>query len=189
MLIGLLVLAAEDATGQPAWATALAILSIFFVGLSFAAYVVELHAIRSQNRGIGAVHIGEAMAALTRTFLEYPELRPFIYDGAEPPADPRERARVDALAELYVDFTALTLNNLQLLPDDQHEGWRAYFRDLGERSPAIRAYYLRNREWYEDHVRDVLDPVCVRDEAQEPPEPVTDHVAAIPEDGASDHSK
>lgn len=139
-------------------ATAIAVLSIFLVGLSFLAYVVELRAIHKQNRAIGAQNIGQVMHDLNKLFLEMPELHPYFAGGLEAPTDDEIlRTRVQVMAEMFVDFMAMTLNQAPLLPADHVEGWRRYFADLAKGSPAIQDFWRANCQWYEGPVWELID--------------------------------
>lgn len=139
-------------------ATGLALLSILLVVLSFLAYIVELRSLHRQNRAIGAQNIAQVMHDLNKQFLEMPELRPYFAGGLEVPTDDDIlRARVEVMAEMFVDFMTMTLNQAPLLPEDHVAGWRLYFADLAKGSPAIQDYWRANCSWYEGPVWDLID--------------------------------
>jgi hypothetical protein len=82
------------------------------------------------------------MADMNRFFLENLDLRPYFYDGEEPPSVKGERERVLAAAEMYLN---LMDNVLTQLPTLSRGGiaadWEAYFRDVYTSSPVIREFW------------------------------------------------
>ena len=144
-------------------ATALALLSVILVTLSFVAYIVELRAIHRQNRALGAQNVEQVMHDLNKHFLTMPELHPYFFGGLELPRDDEElRTRVLVLAEMFVDFMSMTLNQAPLLPRDHQQGWRSYFAALVRSSPAIQEYWKENCDWYEGPVWQLIDNLVPR---------------------------
>ncbi len=102
------------------------------------------------------------MMEIDRLFFEHPEIRPYFYDNQPPPDDPHEAARIEALAELFMDFLDMVIVLETTTPPELNipwAEWQDYIADLYLSSPAIRHFYRTNRDWYDTKVRELLDPL------------------------------
>lgn len=103
--------------------------------------------------------LSQIMLDVDRLFINYPSLRPYFYDNVGEPDDPAKRNRLSAIAETYVDMMDNFLIQAPHLEQFIAEPWDDYFRDLMGRSPAIRRFWSEHRQWYGEHMRQLLDPV------------------------------
>lgn len=94
---------------------------------------------------------------LDKTFVEYPDLRPYVYDGKTVELDDPNRHRVQAVAELVLDtFEWIWLRQKDLNAKDE-DGWRAYIADTFSSSPALQQHYARFASWYPGITRLIAD--------------------------------
>jgi hypothetical protein len=81
--------------------------------------------------------ITESMLEVDKIFFENPQYRKYFYGGAEPPADPDEYERVEALAELMLDFMDNCVAQQDRLDSGMAEGWMDYVNEMLETSPIM----------------------------------------------------
>ncbi len=77
---------------------------------------------------------------------------------------PEERERVEATAELFINFMDNVLTQMPLLPSNLADPWRTYFGSVTTSSPVLCEFWERRREWYSEEMRALLDPLIVRPE-------------------------
>jgi hypothetical protein len=82
-------------------------------------------------------------------FVSDPELRPYFWENADLPTDPRMRARILALATLYADSLSHGLMVSELADGtEKYEGWRSFATFLLRNSPAVRTVIGEHPEWW-----------------------------------------
>lgn len=87
----------------------------------------------------------ELFLELDRSLLQYPEIRPYFYEGAQMTTDDQNRNRVLTMAELFLDvFEWIGLREYGLSEDD----WREYTSAVFRNSPALREYHQAHPEWH-----------------------------------------
>lgn len=90
----------------------------------------------------------DLLRELDKTFLEYPDLRPYFYDGKPFDVDDPNRDRVLAAAELVLDAFEWIWYRQDKLNAKSEEGWRAYTIDTFSSSPVLQQHYLASESWY-----------------------------------------
>lgn len=134
--------------------------SDLILALTMIVFLVQSRHMARATRASVYQTVAEQMMSVDRLFIDHPELRPYLYDGQELPADPRERSRITATAELLVDFLDNIASQSRHIPDYLCGPWYVYFQDLARSSPAMRQFWLDRRSWYGDDMRRLLDDVC-----------------------------
>jgi hypothetical protein len=105
------------------------------------------------------------MLVINRLFIDRPLLRPYFYGKQElTDESPEERERVEATAELFINFIDNVLTQMPLLPSNLADPWRTYFVSVTTSSPVLCEFWERRREWYSEEMRALLDPLIVRPE-------------------------
>lgn len=123
--------------------------SVIINGLAFVGVIVSLLLLRSQGLAqrdatlvVGYQNMTAQMADMDRFFLENPALRPYFFNGEELPSASDDRARVLAVAEMYVNLMDNVLTQLPTLSQGGIAAdWEAYFGDVYRSSPAIRLFW------------------------------------------------
>jgi hypothetical protein len=96
--------------------------------------------------------IYDMMLDLDKFFIENPDLKPYIYDGATLPEGLEEGSpeyhRIMGTVELVLDFMDCAYSQFDLMPIHQRMGWIDYFIDIGASSPLIREMVESEPEWY-----------------------------------------
>jgi len=113
----------------------------------------------STNREALYQNVMKEMQDISKLFMEWPELRCYFYEGCAPPHEGELKVRVQIMSEMLVDFMGFTLNTYDHLSVDEKNGWTSYFADVARSSPALRSYWRDRREWYEQPVQELLDPI------------------------------
>jgi len=109
--------------------------------------------------------MNDNMLQINRLFVERPLLRSYFYGEQElTDESPEERERVEATAELFINFIDNVLTQMPLLPSNLAEPWRTYFGSVTTSSPVFRELWVRRREWYSEEMRALLDPLIARPE-------------------------
>jgi hypothetical protein len=125
--------------------------------LAFVGVIVSLLLLRNQGLAqrdatlvIAYQNMTAQMADMDRFFLENLDLRPYFFGGDEPPSAKDQHDRVLAVAEMYVNLMDNVLTQLPALNRDGIAAdWEAYFRDVYETSPAIRAFWAEHANtWF-----------------------------------------
>jgi hypothetical protein len=113
--------------------------------------------------------MNDSMLQINRLFIDRPLLRPYFYGHRElTDESPEERERVEATAELFINFTDNVLTQMPLLPTRLAEPWRTYFGSVTTSSPVVREFWKRRRGSYSDELRAFMDPLTVRSEQASP---------------------
>ncbi|WDZ84912.1 hypothetical protein [Micromonospora cathayae] len=94
---------------------------------------------------------------LDKTFVEYPETRPYIYDGKPVDPDDPDYHRVRAVAELVLDAFEWIWYRQRSLNAEGEWGWRAYIIDTFTSSPALQQHYASAASWYPGITRLIAD--------------------------------
>jgi hypothetical protein len=109
--------------------------------------------------------MNDNMLQINRLFIDRPLLRPYFYGEQElTDESPEERERVEATAELFINFIDNVLTQMPLLPSNLAEPWRTYFSSVIKGSPVLCDFWKRRREWYSEEMRALLDPLIFRPE-------------------------
>jgi hypothetical protein len=109
--------------------------------------------------------MNDNMLLINRLFIDRPLLRPYFYGKQElTDESPEERERVEATAELFINFIDNVLTQMPLLPSNLADPWRTYFVSVTTSSPVLCEFWERRREWYSEEMRALLDPLIVRPE-------------------------
>ncbi len=109
--------------------------------------------------------MNDNMLQINRLFVDRPSLRPYFYGEQElTDESAEERERVEATAELFINFIDNVLTQMPLLPSNLAEPWRTYFSSVTTSSSALCEFWVRRREWYSEEMRALLDPLMVRPE-------------------------
>lgn len=94
------------------------------------------------------------MISVSRVFIEYPEMREYFYGGKTPSEDDRQRA--EAIAVTIADAMDHVAAFLDPMPAPTQRAWKAYFRDMFDKSPMLRDYLREHVEWYGPKLREYL---------------------------------
>jgi hypothetical protein len=104
--------------------------------------------------------MNDNMLQINRLFVDRPSLRPYFYAGQELNHESsEERERVEATAELFINFIDNVLTQMPLLPSSLAQPWRTYFASVTTSSPVLCDFWKRRREWYSEEMRALLDPL------------------------------
>ena len=126
--------------------------ALAFVGVIVSLLLLRAQGLAARDATLVVVYqnMTAQMADMDRFLLEHLDLRPYFFDGKEPPRAEDERNRVLAVAEMYVNLmdNVLTqspvLNRAGITAD-----WEAYFRGVYETSPVIREFWAAHgSEWF-----------------------------------------
>ena len=149
-------------------ATTLAVLSVAFVAVTLIFnYVQAREVVRhstlftTTNRAVLLQGVTTAMHDISKILLAEPELYRYLYEGAELPVSEPERSKVCILAEMFLDLMSMTLNSECFFSEDYRRSWRQYFLDISVGSPAIRHFWLQNRDWYEPPLWELINDAVV----------------------------
>ncbi|MBO3749686.1 hypothetical protein J5X84_26705 [Streptosporangiaceae bacterium NEAU-GS5] len=105
------------------------------------------------NNSVGNALVMKEASDLLHRFLgilvQYPELRPYFYEGRIPPRSGRKRNRIDALSEALGDALDFGIMAVDMRPEvTPYEGWHAYADHMIESSPALSALIHRYPAWW-----------------------------------------
>jgi hypothetical protein len=127
--------------------------SAIFAGFGCIASALAIGYLARQTRYLaGQTKVGHDQAAIAvnhtilsslrelHGVLAQRELLPFFYDGAVCPRDDARHREVAVMADSFADILCSGLHAHEKMPATESlEPWRAYCRDMLERSPALRS--------------------------------------------------
>lgn len=83
--------------------------------------------------------------------LENPELRPYLYEGKQPPGeydDVKLAQRVKVACEMFSDLFELVCLQMEgMRKVKTWKGWQNYMTDVIASSPALRNHFRESAEW------------------------------------------
>ncbi|WP_431977223.1 hypothetical protein [Micromonospora haikouensis] len=94
---------------------------------------------------------------LDKTFIEYPEIRPYFYAGKPLALDDPQLPRVEAVAELVLDSFEWIWYRQESFDAENGGGWKAYMVDTFSSSPALQMHYAKSASWYPGITRLIAD--------------------------------
>ncbi|MDV6297466.1 hypothetical protein ACWEQV_29080 [Rhodococcus aetherivorans] len=86
---------------------------------------------------------------IDRIFIEYPELRPYFYEGQSPiDQDETLRQRVDAVSEFALDALECIWDHREKYTEMDRESWKIWINEFMASSPRMRGLYEDHTTWY-----------------------------------------
>lgn len=110
---------------------------------------------------------------LDKTFVEYPDIRPYFYEGKPADADDPNLQRVRAVAELVLDAFEWIWHRKEELNTEDETGWMNYIADTFFSSPALQQHYASFAHWYPGITRLITERGGASKEAAVDPRGVT----------------
>jgi hypothetical protein len=148
----------------------LAVITIGFLLVigSLLATWLQLKEVTEQNRMTVHSQRQAPTLALDRLFVEYPELRPYFYDGLDIDKKNPSFSRVQAVAEMHLDvfdyklkhaesFAAYQLASSGQSRDRHREVEKTWMRDMLRTSPILRRYGQQRKGWYSPELHHLLE--------------------------------
>ena len=144
--------------------TDVAQLGVSIIGFGFVWY---------QVRQLGKAVAGDAYTSLYeqyvevgKLFLERPHMRPYFYNDRAVDERARDGEKILAEVEIVSELMTGLLEHAALqrhsMPRKIYEEcWQAYTKERFEKSPALRAFWEKNKGWYAKKFHEVADD-CVR---------------------------
>ena len=135
------------------------------------------HQARITSAAAGESALRAAMThllAVTQPWLERPELRDYFYEPRSWPPDPRERSRLQTLAEMWADCISTALDATASVEAFKayETAWHSYASFMLERSFVLRTVIMEHHDWWPRlaSVAAAVTPVPLEDvaRAQEP---------------------
>lgn len=127
------------------------IFNVVTITLSFLTLVALLYQSMSLTKSLKTQsyqHIITSQTSVDRLFLEYPELRPFLYDNIDLPNPDTElgrRARV--VIDVALNVIDSTYQQRELIPDEMLNSWLHYASQVTN-NKGVRQFLTENPDWY-----------------------------------------
>jgi hypothetical protein len=108
-----------------------------------------------------ADNINSRVEAITRLFIEYPEMRPYFYKGQPIDESHVDHARAEAIAELLLD-TLYTISEEARRGGVLRPGQRAdpnaqaYVSDSFAQSPILVKFLTEHQSWYTEELVELM---------------------------------
>lgn len=112
---------------------------------------------RISSRAVAAQtlqNLTQEVIEISKIMVEYPELRPYFYEGEPITRDDPNYSRVMAVAEMYLDFLESFQDDYVRSLNGMGEGgevwdyWENYFKDMFATSPTICLLSIETQHWY-----------------------------------------
>jgi hypothetical protein len=101
--------------------------------------------------------------ALDKLFLDYPEIRPYFYEGKDLDEAHPLYPKVEAAAEMHLDVFDYNISFRKSFPQQYHhpEASECYIRDMLAKSPVMRRRLTKKAEWFSPDLRKLATlPPC-----------------------------
>jgi hypothetical protein len=108
-------------------------------------------------RGMARLNIMQEMIRLDQFFCDRPELREAIYGPPNGKENGPGSQRVDAAAEMIVDFAECLMFQAEHFDGEPLDAWVEYFQSITRKSEAVRQFWAANRHWYEEGMAILFD--------------------------------
>lgn len=142
--------------------TTIAVITLLVTAVGLFAISRQLEQSQASLLSNTSEHMYARMHDIHKVFIERPHLRAYFYQNIPAPRlddDADRYHEVMGATEMLCDFFHQVLVELDTVPEDDrkyspemyedlYSGWTAYIKDVYKRSPAFRAYYKENRNWY-----------------------------------------
>lgn len=93
----------------------------------------------------GVIHL---FGDIDKVMIEYPEIRPYFYQGKVVTSGDLNGPRVKATAELVLDVFEWVWHRQEKLSLEDKDGWEPYILEVFSNSPALREHYAKCSSWY-----------------------------------------
>ena len=127
------------------------IFNVVTITLSFLTLIALLYQSMSLTKSLKTQsyqHIITSQISVDRVFLEYPELRPFLYENVDLPNPDTElgrRARV--VIDVALNVIDSTYQQRELIPDEMLNSWLHYASQVTN-NKGVRQFLTENPDWY-----------------------------------------
>ncbi|KGA17812.1 hypothetical protein GM51_9685 [freshwater metagenome] len=127
------------------------IVNIMTVVFSFLTLIALLYQSMSLTKSLKTQsyqHIIDSQTSVDKIFLQYPELRPFLYDNVDLPNPDTElgrRARV--VIDVALNVIDSTYQQRDLIPDEMLGSWLHYASQVTN-NKGVRQFLTENPDWY-----------------------------------------
>jgi hypothetical protein len=117
-----------------------------------AGYALVTHrSLREAHRTYSAYvysSLAEGSRQMQQMLFESPELRPYFYEGLEPPEDAITRGRLLSLSEMFADHVEDIAINSQVLEEYRLQNWVQSMADFFWSSPVLQEFLEDNAHYY-----------------------------------------
>ena len=127
------------------------IFNVVTITLSFLTLIALLYQSMSLTKSLKTQsyqHIITSQTSVDRLFLEYPEVRPFLYENVDLPNPDTElgrRARV--VIDVALNVIDSTYQQRELIPDEMLNSWLHYASQVTN-NKGVRQFLTENPDWY-----------------------------------------
>src|SRR5262249_22377425 len=109
---------------------------------------------------------------ISRIFVQYPELRPYFYDGKTIEEDHPDYLRAESVAETILDIIWTMYNqanrvaNQEFVTGDAKNLWVAYVTDAFVGGPILVKILTKRQNWYGQEIVEVMKDSLERGKQQ-----------------------
>jgi len=124
------------------------IMTIVFSFLTLIALLYQSMSLTKSLKTQSYQHIIDSQTSVDKIFLQYPELRPFLYDNVDLPNPDTElgrRARV--VIDVALNVIDSTYQQRDLIPDEMLGSWLHYASQVTN-NKGVRQFLTENPDWY-----------------------------------------
>ncbi len=124
------------------------LLGVVVTIVGFIYVIKQLNSAKKANQIATYENIYARMHDIHKFLFEHPEFRDYFYHEKKiAPGDPKY-SQVMTVAEMFADFLQQVMLQADLMPKKTAEGWTNYARSVIRRSPVLKEFFVRNKEWY-----------------------------------------
>jgi hypothetical protein len=96
---------------------------------------------------------------ILRFLAEHPETYDYFYNGKEPPLEANNV--LNYATEMLVNYMEHVVAQREAIPKHARDNWDRFVEDTYARSPIVREYLTKFREWYDPRLLEMVTAVKV----------------------------
>ena len=106
--------------------------------------------------------ITQGLNDLDKIFVDNPKARPQFFNNAPAPDNEEDRQRVEAIAEIYLNFIDNFYGQTSHLDPShyQFDAWERFFRDSFKRSKVLCDHFEQEKKEYGDEINAIAKKSC-----------------------------
>lgn len=122
---------------------------LFFTGVGIIFIYRQIRSIDRQIRSASSAALHREMLEIDRFFIQYPELRPYIYSNKSLQNHAREDFdKLSSLAEMMCDICEHVYLQRETISHDLWPRWLEYMQFIHDHSPIMRKHLRDFHAWY-----------------------------------------
>lgn len=124
------------------------LLGVLVTVIGFIYVIKQLNSAKKANQIATYENLYARMHDIHKFFFEHPGYRDYFYHSKRIDPGHDDYQKVMTVAEMFADFLQQVKLQSDLMPKKTANGWINYAHSVLRRSPVLREFLVRNKDWY-----------------------------------------